>query len=218
MQAENRRAPFAEGTAAYKNNQVTADFTIISQIYNHLINLLTSPRIRKCTRNMVLPIAPHPLTKEALISDGHTIEQIKKLEADCVESMCNYEVVRDVPLALYNDLKSEGKLDLIFDGVCAPVPGALLNALICEAMQRRFPRELLLSTPGFIEVCTNDESGVCNKSIRLDIDDRHARRGFIMPDFYGKLITALKVFRYPNDPRPFILTSRRFREGGENNA
>lgn len=83
-------------------------------------------------------------------------------------------------------------------GVCA-VPNFILNALICERLQKKF---------GDLSVCG------CFYQIggywRLDVDQSLARRGLLMPvrsEFTG-LIYALKVFRYPDDPKPFTLKLR----------
>jgi len=104
----------------------------------------------------------------------------------------------DAPPSLYWHLKREGREDLIIEHCIVAVPNFLLNALVCEALEKSFPRHELLSCPGFI---------LREGSLRLDLDDSLSRRGFMVPVMRNGLIDSLRVFRYPNDIG-FTLRSR----------
>ena len=83
-------------------------------------------------------------------------------------------------------------------GVCS-VPNFILNALACQQLQRIF---------GDLSVCGCFYK--INGCWRLDLDEKLSKRGLLMPLRSSKTgwIYALKVFRYPDDPKPFILKLR----------
>lgn len=83
-------------------------------------------------------------------------------------------------------------------GVCA-VPNFILNALICQQLHKKF---------GDLSICGCFYK--INDCWRLDVDSGLARRGLLLPlrSRFTGLIYALKVFRHPDDPKPFILKLR----------
>lgn len=88
--------------------------------------------------------------------------------------------------------------DLDRRGVC-PIPNLTLNALICEKLAKRF---------GDLSVCG------CFYKIddawRLDVSEHLSRNGLFeaMRSHWNGLIYGLKVFRYADDRRPFMLKTR----------
>jgi hypothetical protein len=83
-------------------------------------------------------------------------------------------------------------------GVC-PIPNFVLNALACEKLAKHFGD---LSVCGcFIKV---------GRSWRLDIDQYLSARGLFLPirSDHSCLIYGLRVFRYPDDQKSFILKIR----------
>ena len=187
------------------------------RIYDRLLTLLSNPQIRVKETGAILPYVLHPLTKQSLMSeDGFTVQEIAELEAqiinDADENLNAYEVIHDAPAALYHELKKVGDEDLIFDNRMVSLPDPIINALVCEALQKEFARKTLLGCDGFIEYRGADENGVLHKAIRIDVDGWIVRQGFMMPDYRYGLIRALRVFRHPQDERPFRLKSRTRRE------
>ncbi len=183
------------------------------QVYKRLLTLLANPQIKVKETGAVLPYVLHSKTKVALLSQsGFSAETIAALEAKIIqnadENFREYEVVRDAPAALYQELARNDETDVILDNEIVPLPGAVLNAIICEELQKEFARKTLLACDGFIKVCGADENGIIHKSIRLDIEDWVTRRGFIMPIYRNGFITGLRIYRHPQDERPFRLRSR----------
>ncbi|MGI8495143.1 MAG: hypothetical protein ACR2L1_07500 [Pyrinomonadaceae bacterium] len=189
------------------------------QIYDRLIEHLSNPKIKAKKTDAILPYVLHSKTKEALLLEhGFLPDDIATLELsiiqDADENLNDYEVLRDVPAALYFELMRKDEIDMIFDIRIVPLPGAILNALVCEELQKEFSRKVLLSCDGFVEVQDTDDRGIIRKSIRLNIDDSIDQRGFMLPIYRDGLITALKIFLHPQDECPFRLKSRI--KGGSN--
>ena len=206
MQPISSRASFAKDYAAYKNIQQT-DYITRHRILNRLLEMLSNPRIRHRQSGKVLPYILHEKTKTALMSDyGFEHADIAKMEADIFDfaeyHALDYEVVRDVPGALYFDLRQTNKTDLIFTKRAVAIPTSILNALVCEALEKEFARNDILACDGFV---------LREGYLRLDLDGKLVRRGFITPiaDEKSGLIIGLYVFRYPGDERQFVLRSRR---------
>jgi len=109
------------------------------------------------------------------------------------------EITIDAPAALFYQLRRSGETHLIERAGAVVVPGFVLNACICEDLQRRFPVDQLIACPGFI---------YRGREVFLDIDSKHVRRGFLVPVYRGELISGLKMFRRPGDEHPFMLRSR----------
>lgn len=195
MQTIRSRTFFGERSAAYKTIRQT-DYITRHRIYNRLLEMLSNPRIRHRRSGKVLPFAIHPQTN---------LSNHAELEAEifyfATHHAPDYEVVRDVPGALYFDLKQTGESDLIFTKRAVAVPNFILNALCCEALEKEFSRASILACNGF---CLREGY------FRLDLDETLVRRGFITPEIDEKigLIGGLRVFRYSKDSRPFILRTR----------
>lgn len=199
------RASFGKEYAAYKTIFKQADYITRHRIYNRLLELLSNPRIRRRLCGEVLPFVLHEQTKAALlVRYGFSQTDISKIEAAIFDFATHYaldyEVVRDAPKNLYSELRREGREDLIFDCRIVGVPNFILNALVCESLEKEFSRSEILTCGGFV---------LREGYLRLDLDEQLTGRGFMMPvKVADGLITALKVFRYPVDERPFILKSR----------
>lgn len=215
MQTIENRASFGEEHAAYKNIEQT-DYITRHRILNRLLEMLSNPQIRHRQSGKVLTYILHEKTKTALMSDyGFKHADIAKMEADIFEfaeyHALDYEVVRDVPGALYSDLRQTNETDLIFKKRAVAIPTSILNALVCESLETEFSRREILACDGFV---------LHESYLRLDLDEKLVRRGFITPVMDGKsnLITGLRVFRYPRDEHPFILRSREnlYNSGGGN--
>jgi hypothetical protein len=183
------------------------------RIYDRLLTILSNPQIKVKKTGAVLSFVLHLKTKDTLMSEhGYTVQEIAELEAqiinDADENLNAYEVVRDVPSALYHGLQKVGEEDLIFHNRMVSLPDPALNALVCESLQKEFARKTLLACDGFIEHRGADENGVIHRSVRLNVGGWIVRHGFMMPVYRYGLITALRVFRHPQDERPFRLKSR----------
>ena len=168
-----------------------------SAIYSKLLTFLEFRHVRHRRTGTVLPFIFHP---KAIIPER---EKLEREILDFAEFFAqHYEVIRDVPSALFFDLKQSGETDLIFAKRAVPIPNFILNASVCEAIQKEFSRDDILTCEGFI---------LREGYIRLDLDEKHARRGFIAPEIDTKsgLIIGLRVFRFPNDNRPFLLRTRK---------
>jgi hypothetical protein len=225
-----KRAPLAKGSAFKLKTKQKSNLNQYSKIrierkpvnalkrhgiYNSLLLILQNKQIRDKASAQTLPYVLHPLTKEALLNEGYSALKIQRLEDSIIRDMENSrdcEVVFDAPLALSRQVDSE----TILHTRAVAVPGKILNALVCQAMLKIIPENELLQIPGFIKIFDLDEDGMRISGVRLDIDERLARGGFMMPVIQNGLICALKVFRYPNDEKPFILRTRRFSQGGIN--
>jgi hypothetical protein len=162
-----------------------------------------------CQDDTCLP-APHPdpdikCVRHAIYDRVITVLQNRRVKLlKSILSVCPKhdvpvnELEIDAPAALYNQLRRSGETHLIEQARAVLVPGFVLNACICEDLQRRF-RVDLIACPGFI---------YRGQEVFLDIDSRHVRRGFLVPVYRGELISCLKMFRHPGDERPFMLRSR----------
>lgn len=176
-------------------------------IYSRLLELLSNPKIK--------PFVLHPNTKKVLQSeDGFTNEQIHALEVQIIkdaEYLPGYEVFRDAPAALYYALSRTDETNLIFENQIVPLPNDVLNTIVCTELQKELERKSLLACEGFIESRATDGNGVIRKTVRLDfdVDSKIIGRGFMLPVYRNGLISALKVFRHPEDAKPFILRTRK---------
>lgn len=175
------------------------------RIFDRLLFHLENKQIRFIKTGQTLPFILHRQTKKALREKyGLSPFEIERAENSILrdaENLAAWEVTRSVPSALYFDLRATGETDLIETKRAVCVPNFILNAFLGEALEKEFSRSEILACEGFIlrEGC-----------IRLDIDETLVRRGFMTPqiDASSGLISGLFVFRYPKDPRPFVLRSR----------
>jgi hypothetical protein len=110
-----------------------------------------------------------------------------------------YQLTTFDPATKQRRFNTEEDETFVFDNMIVEVPNFILNACLCQELRNRFPRVELRACPGFIE-----REGC----LRLDLDDHLSQRGFMMPVIETGLIQTLRVFRYPQDTRPFILKSR----------
>ncbi len=180
------------------------------KIFETLLRLLANKQIRSTKTGVPLPCILHERTKIALQEiHSWTPQDIEDFEAGIfseVESgLSGYEVTQSAPMSLYRQLQKEGREDLIFDRQIVPVPNAILNALACTALEKRFTRTALLSCDGFVEVYDDELE---TSAVRLDVDEHLSRQGFIVPIKEDGLVSHLQVFRHPRDERPFRLRSR----------
>jgi hypothetical protein len=193
MQTQKSRVFFGERNAASENIFDKSNYTRKHRIYNRFLELLSNARIRSIQSGKILPYIFHP-SAEMPERAGLETEIID----DAENYLSNYEVVRDVPARLHNELR-RGEKDLIVNNRIVPLPGFILNALVCESLGKEFSRADVLACGGFI---------LRENYVRLDLDETYSKSGFLMPVKTNGLITALRVFRFPNDERPFILKSR----------
>lgn len=157
-----------------------------------------------------MPYILHPKVA-AVLQEELSAEEVRDLEnliLQDAESSTKFEVLRNAPLYLYRDLIKEDEVYLIDEHRIVYLPDLIENACICEALEKEFSRTEILSCKGFIKKQIRDQKGVIHSVIRLDIDDKIIRRGFMMPNIEHGLITGLKVYRHPDDQYPFILRSR----------
>lgn len=183
-----RRADFSRSDAPNLNRNMNTeqrDSTIEitkHKIFNKTLSILENKRLRVTRTGQILH---------------------KKSEAFLTDTL---EIVVDAPGALFYDLKQGGKLDLIGEARAVVVPNFILNALLCESLEKQFTRAQILASGAFVLI---------EGYLRLDVDEYHVRRGFMMPiiDAKSSLIVGLRVFRYPNDERPFVLKARNFNLG-----
>jgi hypothetical protein len=196
------------------------DATVRHRIYDALLSLLQNKQIRSLKTGAALLYTLHELTIKGLreqhsFSDG----DIKNIEDSIfrdVENMRDYEIVIDAPFHLFKEFEKIDVTDKFFDTRAVAIPGKIENALICEKLLKTFSAGQLLAVSGFTLISSFDEAGNRRDSLRLDIEAHLCRRGFMMPILRRGLITNLKIFRYPDDERPFILRSRNLNIGGQN--
>lgn len=175
------------------------------RIYDRLLFHLENKRVRFIETNQTLPFILHQQTKKVLNDvDGLSKADIERLEngiARDAENMTDYEVVGNLPAALFYELRRTAETDLIAKKRAVGIPNSILNSLVCAALEKEFSRDEILACEGFI---------LRDGYTRLDLDETFVRSGFITPKIShaGGLIVALKVFRYPKDRRPFVLRSR----------
>ncbi len=190
------------------------------RIYDCLLSLLQNKQIRNVRSGKVLPFALHELTVKGLRDQhGFSDGDIKNIENSIfrdAENMRDYEIVIDAPFHLFKEFERLDVTDKLFDIRAVAIPGKIENALICEKLLKTFSAGQLLAVPGFVLIHSFDEAGNQSESVRLDIDPHLCRRGFMMPVLRNGLITNLKVFRSPDDERPFVLRSRNLNIGGQN--
>ena len=189
-------------------------------IFCSLILILQNKKVKNASTKKYLKYVLHEKVKLVLKGNKNFSDKdIEKLEASIfrdAENFSDYEVIIDVPLALYNSLKGQEETDLIFDNYIVVIPNSILNALICEELEKIYSRADILSCGCFVNKQIQDNQGIVQSVIRLDIDEKYNCRGFIMPKFEGDLITELLIFRHPNDKYPFTLRARNQIQGGEN--
>lgn len=175
------------------------------RIFDRLLFHLENMQIRSVKTGITLPYILHPKTKQALLeNEGFSMVEIENMENSILrdaERFSSWEVIRDAPSALFYDLKQTGETDLLIEKRAVCIPNCILNALLCETLEKEFCRADILACDGFIlrEGC-----------MRLDVDETIVRRGFMTPKINARngLISGLLIFRYPKDKRPFVLRSR----------
>jgi hypothetical protein len=190
------------------------------QVLDSLLSLLQNKQIRNVKSDKVLPFALHELTVKGLREfHGFSEGDIKNIENSIirdVENMRDFEIGIDAPFHLFKEFEKLDITDKLFDIRAVAIPGKIQNALLCEKLLKTFSAGQLLAVPGFVLISSFDEAGNRSESVQLDIDAHLCRRGFMMPVLRNGLITNLKVFRYPDDEKPFILRSRNLNIGGQN--
>ena len=190
-----------------------------NRIYDCLLSLLQNKQIRSAKSGKVLPFALHELTVKGLREQhGFSDGDIKSIEDSIfrdAENMRDYEIVIAAPFHLFKEFEGLDATDKLFDIRAVAIPDKIQNALICGKLLENFSAGQLLAVPGFVFIRSFDEAGNRSESVRLDIDAHLCRRGFMMPVLRNGLITNLKIFRYPDDEKPFILRSRNFNIGGQ---
>lgn len=201
------KKPFVFGeTKGLSKNIQQADHITIHRIFNQLLEYLSNPRIRHRQSGVFLPRILHEKTKSALMSIYDVSKaEIEQIEADIFEFAefyaLDYEVVCDVPSALFDDLKRTDETDLIFSKRAVPIPDSRFNKSVCRLLEKEFFRADILACNGF---------KICNGYLRLDLDEKLVRCGFITPEVNvsSGLIIGLRVSRHPNDENSFILRTR----------
>lgn len=173
------------------------------RIYDRLLYHLENKQISFIKQNSVSGSVFHQRARSVLRQTHRLpVAVLDRLEISVKRDAENFRtrlVTRDAPASLFYELRRKGDETLIARHRIAALPNFILNALICEALAREFPRDEILSCQGFCER---------ESCLRLDIDETYGRRGFLMPVYRNKLIAALRVFRYPKDKSPFILRTR----------
>lgn len=180
------------------------------KVFDCLLSFLENKQLS--FRDKFLTFVLHPLTVNALINSGWAPHDVYKSERSIfgdAEALRDCSFYRDVPANLYYEREKRGDSDIIFDNRIVPVPGKILNILICTELRKHFSEEDLRACGCFMKIRDFGIDGEDCESWRLDISEVYAHRGFIIPCLNRNgLIENLKVFRYPNDPRPFILRVR----------
>jgi hypothetical protein len=192
------------------------------EILDFLLSCLENNSIRY--KEQLLPFIFHSQTIEALVKRHWNKVQIEKLKNsifNSVQNLPDVEVMQDVPLALYLELKKLRQVPLIFNNRIVPIPGNITNALLCGIMAENFTESELRLCGVFTKIRGSDINGEPSEVWRLDISPHYSRKGFILPIIERGIIADLCVFRHPNDNRPFILRARfdfmdETREGYEN--
>ncbi len=190
-----------------------------NRIYDCLLSLLQNKQIRNVKSAKVLPFALHELTVKGLREQhGFSDGDIKSIEDSIfrdVENMRDYEIVIAAPFHLFKEFERLNVTDKLFDIRAVAIPDKIQNALMCGKLLENFSAGQLLAVPGLVFIRSFDEAGNQSESVRLDVGEHLCERGFMMPVLRNGLITNLKVFRYPDDERPFILRSRNLNIGGQ---
>jgi hypothetical protein len=185
--------------------QDTPDFPVIRhRIFNRVFEVLENRQIKFIRSDKSLNFILHRETRRGLMNESNApesvIEELEKSILADAEKMIDVEFTIDAPAALYYDLQRTGETDLIAKKRAVCIPNFVLNALICNELEKEFERRDILRCEGFI---------LYDGALRLDIDEWLIRRGFFVPSYdRNNLIIGIRVFRYPNDERPFLLRSR----------
>lgn len=188
-----------------------------NHVYHMLLSLLRNKQVLNTECSKIIHFLLHAETKRILRERfGWSKADIRQIENSIIRNVEGMEIVLDAPRTLYNQLKKVNLTDFFFKSGAVAVPGRVLNALICQELLETFTENELLSVPGFIKIYDLDEQGKRVASLRLDLDAKLARQGFLIPVMQNGLIISLKVFRRPNDENPFILRSRNLNTGGQN--
>jgi hypothetical protein len=190
------------------------------RVYDSLLSLLQNKQIRSVKSGEVLPFALHELNVKGLrdlhgLSSGD-VQNIEDSIFRDVENMRDYEIVIDAPFQLFKEFEKLDITNKLFNIRAVAVPGKAQNALICAQLLKTFSAAQLLTVSGFVLIGSSGESGNNVESVRLDVGEHLCGRGFMMPVLRNGLITGLKVFRSPDDEKPFILRSRSSNAGGQN--
>lgn len=113
------------------------------------------------------------------------------------------------PRRLDSILQKEGRSDLMFDRRIVPIPGPILNAVVCQHLSERFTDWEMEIAGCFRQAVFGSEDDLPTAICwRLDVDPWLCRQGFMFPVYREGFIHGLKVYRYPRDERPFILRAR----------
>lgn len=171
-------------------------------IYDRLIAILENRTLQHAESGEILRYVRSLKLKELLRAEGISELEIDQGESSLINDLETHpcwNVLCDVPSGLYHQLEYTGQDDAIFKHRIVPVPDDVRNIRLCRKLLTMFDRSDLLATPGFV-----DRDG----ELRLDIDTHLPHHGFIVPVIRKGLIDALRVFRRPDDTRPFLLRSR----------
>ena len=163
----------------------------------------------------------HSHTKATLLLEGWTEKDFEDLEVETMRD-CTYfihekgmehifrdsEIGIDVPPVLHLQMLIDGDDPLLLvKHQIIPIPNLEQNIMVSKRILRVLTPKTLDRVDVFVQEKNQfgDETG----DIIIDIDWRYSAQGFMVPCFSRKrLIYGLKVFRYPGDPRPFMLRKR----------
>lgn len=124
------------------------------RIFDRLLFYLENKQFRFIKTGQTLPFILHRQTKKALRENlGLSPFEIENAENSIMrdaENLAAWEVTRSAPSALYFDLRATGETDLIWAKRAVAVPNFILNALLCEALEKEFCRPDILACEGFI--------------------------------------------------------------------
>jgi hypothetical protein len=181
------------------------------RIFDRMLSLLEGKQIK--LSGQFLSSVLHPLTVKGLLQTGWTQTDVDEAEASIfadAEYLRDWEVWRSVPRGVFSELKKQNLEHLVFEQKIVGIPNGLLNALICSELSKRFSTVELKLCGCFVRIRDFDlDGGIC-EAWRIDLDENLSRRGFIVPVIdREKLIEGLRVFRYLNDSRPFMLRTRK---------
>lgn len=140
------------------------------------------------------------------------IEQLR-LYRVCESQAKRWDVTYEAPVAVCRAMRGR-ETEIIDHGIVA-VPNKRKNIWICRSLAEMFGPRLLLSVAGFSETFVDlNDAGPPVSQIQVDIDPKLEKKGFMMPVLVSGQITGMQVFRSVDDPRPFVLrTRRRFNVG-----
>lgn len=190
------------------------ELALTDRIYRVVLFYLRNPRLRKVSNANEDGFRLHEITRRTLSKEnGLSTQEIDALEDSIrsdIDAIQYGEIVQDVPRALNAELKKDRLEEAVSKHGIAPLPSPLENALICAELLKQFSQNELLRCPGFALFTKLDIDGKPVTVIRLDIDASIVRNGFIVPIIKSRMINSLRVYRHPNDTRPFILRSRNY--------